>query len=56
MDPEEHTLWPPPGGAPPPGVFAGLRLHLHGARQFTQPFGQLLQHAGEGRRAGRGGA
>ena len=42
-----HLWWTPPAEPPAAGVFAGLRVHLHGARQFTQPFGQLLLHAGE---------
>ena len=35
-----------PAAEPPPPVFAGLRIHLHGGRTFVQPFGLLLQHAG----------
>ena len=44
----QHLWLPPaaPGGPAAANVFAGLRVHLHGARQFTEPFGQLLQHAG----------
>lgn len=38
---------PPPEGPPPAGVFAGLRVHLHGPGDTaTQSLGQLLQHAG----------
>lgn len=51
----QHLWLPPaaPGGGPAAAaaaanVFAGLRVHLHGAKQFTEPFGQLLQHAGAG--------
>ena len=28
------------------GVFAGLRLHIHGGLQYVRPFGVLMQHAG----------
>lgn len=45
----EHLLRPQPA-APAAGaaaLFSGVRISLHGSALFTEPFGLVLQHAGE---------
>lgn len=44
---KRHLLHPPARDSIAPQAFAGVRVHLRGTKEFTQPFGQLLQHAGE---------